>query len=72
MCGQFIMHSNQPGHRDFNTYHKCMFEVAVAGGCACLDRSCLTLLAGDSHVIGSESLWGEAESVLGEPQGTRH
>jgi len=62
-CGEthtvnkFIMHSNQPGHRDFNTYHKCMFEVAVAGG--------------DSHVIGSESLWGEAESVLGEPQGGR-
>lgn len=52
---KFVFHSNQPGHRDFNQYHKCMFEIAVK----------------DGKLIGSESLWGEVESILGKPIGGR-
>jgi len=51
---KFVLHSNLPGHRDFNIYDKCRFSILLDGG---------------KEVISSESSFGAVEAIMGESLG---
>ncbi|GAA0144074.1 hypothetical protein LIER_04608 [Lithospermum erythrorhizon] len=59
---KFVLHTNYPGHSDFNSYMKCNFVIYTSEG----DRLFHQDMSTSKHTITPDTKWDQVKEMLGD------
>ncbi|XP_057692348.1 UPF0183 protein C16orf70 homolog isoform X2 [Corythoichthys intestinalis] len=58
---KFVLHTNYPGHYNFNIYHRCYFKISIATKKGGADSQT------DDCILTTYSKWDQIQELLGHP-----